>query len=141
MLKGEPYKGLPSTSSNTAHPCARFFDVQDVQDPSPNLQGTIPLHYLIQLNIELRLIGKGISFDFPIANGDDEGDDIGIATIHSNYHYDVSCERTNEVMARLYKVFGSDPGSMWYLSSKNYFDPFCNHTVPISRIDKTYGPR
>uniref|UniRef100_A0A0W0GDB9 Uncharacterized protein n=1 Tax=Moniliophthora roreri TaxID=221103 RepID=A0A0W0GDB9_MONRR len=119
---------------------ARFFDVQDPQEFSTNQRGSTPFHNLTQLNIEHRLIGEGISFDFPIAGDDGEDNDTGIVTIHSNYHHDVPFERADEVIARLTKVFGSDPGPMWYLSSKNHFDTFCNYTTPISKMDEVYAP-
>ncbi|ESK85130.1 chitin deacetylase [Moniliophthora roreri MCA 2997] len=82
----------PSTPSNTTHSCARIFDVQDPQEFSTNQQGSTPFHNLTQLNIEHRLIGKGISFDFPIAGDDGEDNDTGIVMIRSNYHYDVPFE-------------------------------------------------
>uniref|UniRef100_A0A0W0FXJ0 Uncharacterized protein n=1 Tax=Moniliophthora roreri TaxID=221103 RepID=A0A0W0FXJ0_MONRR len=37
---------------------------------------------------------------------DGEDDDIGIMTIHSDYHYDVPFERADKVIARLSKMFG-----------------------------------
>uniref|UniRef100_A0A0W0F1W7 Uncharacterized protein n=1 Tax=Moniliophthora roreri TaxID=221103 RepID=A0A0W0F1W7_MONRR len=86
----------------------------------------------------LRLTGKGISFDFPIASPNGSDDHIGVVTIQTDDDFDVSFERFDEVVESRDGVFGSGPGPMWYLATENDFTAK-DYLISFSKIKRYYG--
>ncbi|EEB93800.1 hypothetical protein MPER_07501 [Moniliophthora perniciosa FA553] len=163
MIKGQPYKELPDQyrpiddfchhpplfiygwamplvqSIDIVHRTGTIADIinKDPKDLEPSERDAYPYIYVTRLNIELRLKGKGIWFDFPIANPNGGDDHIGVVTIQTNYHFDVPLERFDEVVKRLNGVFGSEPGPMWYVATNDFTVE--NYPISFSNIKRYYG--